>query len=136
VEKFQSSLKSMLLISQSEIFLQPGNSNRGTRSSGKIPSSLKSMLLISQSYSFCSPATAAEEPEVVEMFRSSLKSMPLISQSELFLQPGNSRRGTGSCGKVPEQPEEHAINQSIRTLFAARQQQERNRKLWKSSGAA
>jgi hypothetical protein len=54
--------------------------------------------------------------------------MLLISQSEFFLQPGNSSRGTGSSGKVPEQPEEHAVNQPIRILFAAREQQQRNRK--------
>jgi hypothetical protein len=64
----------------------------------------------------------------VEKFLSSLKSMLLISKSEFYLQPDNSSRGTGSSGKVLEQPEEHAINQSIRILFAARQQQERNQK--------
>jgi hypothetical protein len=72
----------------------------------------------------------------VEKFWSSLKSMLLISQSEFLLQPGNTSRGTGSCGKVPKQPEEHAVNQSIRILFAGGQQQQRNRTLWKSSGAA
>jgi hypothetical protein len=60
-----------------------------------------------------------EEPEVVEKFWSSLKGMLLISQSEFLLQPGNSSRGTGSCGKVPEQPEEHAVNQSMRILLQA-----------------
>jgi hypothetical protein len=70
-----------------------------------------------------------EEPEVVEKFGSSLKILLLISQSEFYLQPGNSSRGTGSSGNVPEQPEEHAINQSkIRILFAAWQQQQRNRR--------
>jgi hypothetical protein len=63
---------------------------------------------------------------IADTFLSSLKSMLLISQSEFFLQPGNSSRGTGSSGKVPEQPEEHAIIQSVRILFAARQQQQRN----------
>jgi hypothetical protein len=64
----------------------------------------------------------------VEKFRSSLKSMLLISQSEFLLQPSNSSRGTGSSGKVPEQPEEHAVDQSIRILIAAQQQQQGNRK--------
>jgi hypothetical protein len=56
-------------------------------------------------------------------------SLIALNQSiRLFLQPGNSSRGTGSSGKVPEQPEEHAIYQSIGILFAARQQQQWNRK--------
>jgi hypothetical protein len=64
----------------------------------------------------------------MEKFRRSLKSMLIISQSEFFLQPGNSSIGTKSSGKVPEQPEEHAINQSIKFFFAAQQQQQRNQK--------
>ncbi len=117
----------MLLISQLDFFLQPGNSSRGTGSSGKVPEQPEEHAINQSIRIFCSPATAAEEPEVVEKFRSSLKSMLLISQSDFFLQPGNRGRGTGSSGKNPEQPKEHAVNQSIRTLFAARQQQERNR---------
>jgi hypothetical protein len=54
--------------------------------------------------------------------------MILMSQYEFFLQPGNSSIGTKSSGKVPEQLEEYAINQSIRILFTAWQQQQRNRK--------